>query len=100
MRLFGVTGLTMLAGVIGVGLYAAGNDDYYGGGVTRWAHATKDGGTALLVALFAVPTLISLALVSVGFVRTRRPSELLLVPAIALYGLTLFYVLAVLSVGH
>lgn len=100
MRLDRVAGLTMTAGVMGAGLYAAGNDDYYGGGVTRWEHATRDGGAALLVALFAVPTMIALALVFVGFVRTQALSERLLIPAFAVYGLTLAFVWAVLTLGH
>jgi hypothetical protein len=90
----------MTAGVIGVGFYAAGYDDYYGGGVTRWEHATEDGGTAVLVALFAVPTTIALALLVIGFVRKRPLSELVLIPAFAIYGLTLVFTGAVLSVGH
>jgi hypothetical protein len=90
----------MTAGVIAVGFYAAGDDGYYGGGVTRWEHATKDGGPALLVAMFAVTTTIALTLALVGFVRTRPLSELVLIPAFALYGLTLAFIWAVLTVGH
>lgn len=100
MRLDRLFGLGMTAGVIGLGFYAAGNDDYYGGGVTRWEHATRGGGQALLVVLFAVPTTIALALVVSGFVRTRPLSELVLIPAFAVYGLILAFVWAVLTVGH
>ena len=80
-------------------LYATGEDDYYGDGTTRWEHATNDGGTGLLITLFAAPALIACALIVLGFVR-RRTSELWLIPAFAIYGVSLFYAWAVLSLGH
>ena len=82
-----------------LGMYATGEDDYYGDGTTRWEHATNDGGTELLTALFAFPALIACAVIVLGFVR-RRMSELWLIPAFAIYGLSLVYAWAALSVGH
>jgi hypothetical protein len=71
MRLLPAAGVAMAAGVGLLGLDAAGEDDYYGGGV----------------------------FVLLGFVR-KRTSELWLIPAFALYGLSLAYAWAVLSLGH
>jgi hypothetical protein len=51
MRLLRISGLAMAAGVIGLAFWAAGKDEYYGDGTTRWGHATKDGGSDLLTAL-------------------------------------------------
>jgi hypothetical protein len=92
-------GLAMAAGVAAVRLYATGEDDYYGDGTTRWEHATSDGGTGLLTALFAVPALIAFALIVLGLLR-RRTSELWLIPAFAIYGLSLVSAWAALSLGH
>ena len=89
----------MAAGVVALGLYATGEDNYYGDGTPRWEHATGSGGTELLVTLFAVPTLIACAFIVRGLVR-RRTSELLLIPAFVIYGLSLVYAWAALSLGH
>ena len=92
-------GLAMAAGVAALGLYATGEDHYYGDGTTRWEHATSDGGAGLLTALFVVPALIACALIVLGLLR-RRTSELWLIPAFAIYGLSLVYAWAALSLGH
>jgi hypothetical protein len=92
-------GVAMAAGVIGLGVYAAGEDDYYGDGTTRWGHATKDGGAGLLAALFAIPAVIACIVILLALVR-RRPSGLWLIAGIAIYGLSLAYASAVLSLGH
>ena len=99
MRLLPAAGVAMAAGVGLLGLYAAGEDDYYGDGTTRWGHATKDGGEVFVTTLFVVPALIACVFVLLGFVR-KRTSELWLIPAFALYGLSLAYAWAVLSLGH
>jgi len=99
MRSLSLAGLGMVAGVVLLGIYAAGEDDYYGDGTTHWGHATKDGGTAFLTALFVVPALIGCMFVILGFAR-RRTSELWLIPAFAAYGLFVWYAFLVLSLGH
>ena len=82
-----------------LGLFAASEDGYYGDGTTHWEHATKDGGTGVLVALFAIPTAIALAFVILGF-RRRPPSALWGIPGFAIYGLAVFSAYSILALGH
>ena len=89
----------MSAGVAALVLFAAGEDGYYGDGTTHWGHATKDGGTGLLVALFAIPTAIALAFIILGF-RRRPPSPLWGIPGFVIYGLALLFAYGVLAGGH
>ena len=89
----------MGAGVAALGLFAASEDDYYGDGTTHWGHATRDGGTEFLVALFAISTAIPLAFIALGF-RRRPPSALWGIPGFAIYGLAVFYTYALLALGH
>jgi hypothetical protein len=99
MRLMLSVGCGMAAGVAGLAFYAAGEDDYYGDGTTRWEHATRDGGTGFVIALFVVQALIACALIVLGLVR-KRTSDFLLLPGLLVYFIALVYAWAVLSVGH
>ena len=99
MRFPVASGLAMGAGVAALGLFAASEDDYYGDGTTHWGHATKDGGTEFLVALFAISTAIAVAFIVLGF-RRKPPSPLWGIPAWAIYGLAVFYTYALLALGH
>jgi len=56
----------MGAGLPALGLFAAREDGYYADGTSHWEHAMKDGGEVLL-ALFAIPSAISLCV--------RRPGS-------------------------
>ena len=90
----------MAALVALLGFYAAGEDSYYGDGTTRWEHATKSGGTAFLLTLFAILAASSLVMILLGLSRNRGRLELVAIPAIALYLPLLLFVYAVLSLGH
>jgi hypothetical protein len=89
----------MGAGVVALGLFASSEDGYYADGTTHWEHATKDGGTEVLIALFGIPSLIALAFIVLGL-RRRPPSALWGIPAFAIYGLAVFVAYAVLAGGH
>jgi len=92
----------MAAGVLLLGVYAAGEDTYYGDGTTRWEHATRLAGTGFAVGLFTVTAAIALASLFIAFAfvgKLKRP-ELWFIPAIAIYVFAFFYAWAVLSVGH
>jgi hypothetical protein len=89
----------MGAGVAALGLFAASEDGYYADGTTHWGHATKDGGTEVLLALFAISSVIALAFIILGF-RRRPPSALWGIPAFVIYGLAILYAYAALAVGH
>jgi hypothetical protein len=91
-------GMALLVGTLG--LYAASDDSYYGDGTSHWEHATKDGGTWFLVGLFAIASAISVGVVLLGLRRDRGRLGLLLIPALAVYVLSLFLAYAVLSLGH
>jgi hypothetical protein len=99
MRGLRISGLTMGAGVVGLAFWAAGEDEYYGDGTTRWGHATKDGGADLLTALFALSATIACVFILLSFFH-KRVSELWLIPAFAVYGLSMLVAWAALSVGH
>jgi hypothetical protein len=92
-------GLAMGVGVAALGLFASSEDGYYGDGTTHWEHATKGGGTEVLVPLFAIPTVIAVAFVVVGL-QCRSPSALLGIPAFAIYALAILYAYAALAGGH
>jgi hypothetical protein len=89
----------MAGGVLLLGLYAAGEDDYYGDGTTRWGHAARSGGSVFLSALFAVPTLIAGLFIVLALLR-KRPSPLWVIPLCAVYVISLLYALVALSLGH
>jgi hypothetical protein len=91
-------GMTALAAALG--FYAAGEDSYYGDGTTRWEHATGDGNTGFLVALFAVLAASSLVVLLLGLSSKRGRWELVAIPAIALFLPVLLFTYAVLSFGH
>jgi hypothetical protein len=99
MRFPVVCGLAMGAGMAGLGLFAASEDSYYGDGTTHWEHATKDGGTEVLLALFVIPSAIALAFIVLGL-RRRPPTAMWGIPGFAIYGLAVFYAYAVLAGGH
>lgn len=90
----------MIAGIVGVASYAAGNDSYYGGGVSRWDHAAQSGGTGLLIVLFAIPSVIALAVLATGLLRRRHPPAWVLASGIVLYSLPLLYAWLGLTLGH
>ncbi len=99
MRFPVTSGLVMSAGVVALGLFAASEDGYYADGTTHWEHATKAGGTELLLALFVIPSAIALAFIVLGF-RRGPPSALWGIPGFAIYGLALLFVYGVLAGGH
>jgi len=89
----------MGAGVAALALFAASGDGYYGDGTTHWGHATKDGGSEVAIALFAIPAVIAGAFVALGL-RRRPPSAIWGIPAFAIYGIAIFYAYALLAGGH
>ena len=99
MRFPVAAGVAMVAGVAALALFASSEDGYYGDGTTHWGHATKDGGTEVVVALFAIPTAIALAFIVLGL-RRRSPSALWGIPAFAIYGLAVLLAYAALALGH
>ena len=86
--------------VAALGFYAAGEDSYYGDGTTHWEHATRSGGTAILVTLFAVLAASSLTVIVLGVAHKGGRWDLVAIPAIALFVPLLLFVYAVLSLGH
>ena len=99
MRFPVASGLAMGAGVAALGLFAASEDGYYGDGTTHWEHATKDGGTEVLLALFVIPSAIALVFIVLGF-RRKPPSAMWGIPGFVIYGLTLLFAYGVLAGGH
>jgi len=94
-------GLLQAAGVAGIVAYAAGADDYYApDNVSRWEHATRDGGATFLVAVIAAAAAISFAFLVQGLFMKRRRAVGLAIPAGALYCALLLLAHAVLSLGH
>ena len=64
-----VSGTLLLAGVVALGLYAAGADHYYDpSAISRWEHATRwgVGATAVVVVGFALAAVASLACLARG----------------------------------
>jgi hypothetical protein len=100
MRFSQVAAVAMAAGELLVGLYATGEDEYYGDGTTRWEHATRLAGTGFTVALFAIASVVALTSLFIAFVAKLKRPQLWFIPAIAIYALVFFYAWAVLSVGH
>ena len=93
-------GIVMAVMVAVLGLYAAGEDSYYGDGTTRWEHATRSGGTGYLVTMFAMLAASSLAVIVLGVARKGGRWDLVAILAIGLFVPLLLFVYAVLSVGH
>ena len=62
----------MAASVLAVALFASTEDGYYGDETTHWGHATKDGGTEVLLVLFSIPTVIAIAFIVLGYGASRR----------------------------
>ena len=90
----------MSALVVALGIYAAGEDSYYGDGTTRWEHATRGGNTEFLVALFALLAASSLVVVLLGLSRKRGRWHVVVITAIALFLPLLLFAYALLSLGH
>jgi hypothetical protein len=96
-----VIGLLQAAGVAAIVAYAAGADDYYApDDVSRWEHATRDGGELVLGGVIAFAAAISIAFIGQRFWARSRLSGLFAVPAVALYCAALVFAYAVLSLGH
>ena len=99
MRLTAPAGFAMAASVLAVALFASTEDGYYGDGTTHWGHATKDGGTEVLLVLFAIPTVIAIAFIVLGL-RRKSASPMWVVPAFAIYGATILSAYVALAGGH
>jgi len=98
---YAVIGLLQMAGVAAIVAYAAGADDYYApDDVSRWEHATRDGGATFLVAVIAAAAAISLAFLVQGLFLKRRRTVVPAIAAAALYCWLLLLAYAVLSLGH
>jgi hypothetical protein len=100
MRYLRAGAVAMAAGVLLLGLYATGEDEYYGDGTTRWEHATRLAGAGFATALFTIASAVALISLFIAFVAKARRPQLWFIPAFAIYGLVFFYTWAVLSVGH
>ena len=88
-------------GIVWIGVYAAGQDDYYQGGVTRWEHATRGGGTAAVLAPLLVAAAITVAMFVYGLSGRRRPwATPLAFVAGALYVVCLGFAWILLTSGH
>jgi hypothetical protein len=97
---YSAIGLLQTAGIAGIVAYAAGADDYYApDGVSRWEHATRDGGAAFLVTVIAIAAALSFAFLAEGLFLRRPRCGLFAVPAVAVCALLLF-AYALLSLGH
>jgi hypothetical protein len=98
---YSAIGLLQTAGVAGIVAYAAGADDYYApDGVSRWEHATRDGGAAFLVTIIAIAAAISFAFLAQGLFLRRPRFGVLVIPAVAVYCALLLFAYALLSLGH
>jgi hypothetical protein len=98
MRYVGI-GAAMLAGVVGLVVYAARDDPYYGGGVSRWEHA--EGAQGLVLAAFGVASVLALGVVALGVAGRRvTPAPLLVFGALPAYLAALVFAWFFLSVGH
>jgi hypothetical protein len=100
MRFAPVAAAVMAAGVLLLGLYASGEDAYYGDGTTRWEHATRLAGTGFTVALFAIASAVAVTSLFIAFVARLKRPQLWFIPAIAIYALVFFYAWAILTGGH
>jgi hypothetical protein len=96
-----VAALVMGAGIGWLGLYAAGDDNYYSDGeVSRWEHAARAGGTSIVVAAIAVGSAVALTFLFRGLFPRRLRLGPLVIPALALYAASLLVTWFVLSTGH
>ena len=94
-----VSGLMLAAGLMWLLAYAAGDDSYYGGGVSRWDHAGRGGGQPLVVAAIvslAVTLIAALLAALSSSARFRR----LVLPLTAFSWVMLAVAWFVLTGGH
>jgi hypothetical protein len=100
---YAVLGLVFAAGVVYLGLYAAGDDSYYyPTAVSRWDHASHwgAGATALVVAGLVLASAAALACLARGFLPRRFAVALPVVPTIAAYCVALVMAWYPLTGGH
>jgi hypothetical protein len=95
----------VLAVVLGVSavwlaVYAAGEDTYYGGGVSRWEHADRGGSTSSVAAAIVLAGLTSLGLAASAVARSGRLMQVLLASATAVSCFLLLFAWVLLTGGH
>ena len=99
------SGHWLLAIVLGVSViwlafYAAGEDTYYGGGVSRWEHADRFMGTFPVSFAVGFGALTAAALVLSALSPERRALRLLVGPGAALSCVALLLAWFALTAGH
>jgi hypothetical protein len=93
--------VALAGGIVWIGVYAAGDDDYYGGGVSRWEHATRGGGTGAVVAPILAANAITVGFFLYGLSgRQRRWATPLAFVAAAVYVVCLGFAWVLLTSGH
>jgi hypothetical protein len=93
--------IVQAVGIVWVGFYAAGNDDYYQGGVTRWEHATRGGSTHDVAAPLLAATAIAVGFFLYGLSGRRRQwATPLAFVAGAVYVVCLGFAWVLLTSGH
>lgn len=80
--------------------YARGEDTYYGGGVTRWEHASRGGSTLLISLAIAGALVSSLCLVGSARAPDRQRFRPLVSLAAAGSCFLLIFAWLVLTAGH
>jgi hypothetical protein len=95
----------VLAVVLGVSsiwlaVYAAGEDTYHGGGVSRWEHAGRGGGTFPVGAAIVVAGITSLGLAASAVARSGRLMQVLVASATAVSCFLLLFAWVLLTAGH
>ena len=80
--------------------YARGEDTYYGGGVTRWEHASRSGSTLPIPLAIAGALVVSLCLVGSALAPNRQRFRPLVGLAAAASCFLLIFAWLVLTVGH
>jgi hypothetical protein len=90
----------MAAGVVVLLVYAAGDDDYYGDGTSRWDHATGSDAAMYVVGALVVASALAVGLFAGGLVRTRFRLAPPLLLAVPLYLVSLAFAWFFLSIGH
>jgi ammonia channel protein AmtB len=86
--------------VIWLAFYAAGEDTYYGGGVSRWEHADRFVGSTRVAAAIAFGALTSMLLAASALVPERQSLRLLVAPTAAISCFFLFLAWFWLTGGH
>jgi hypothetical protein len=95
---FVVAGLIMAAGLVGLVLYAAADDPYYGDGTSHWDHAAGLGTAPIAVGAAVVAAAVTLWMLVRGL--ASRPASPPLAFAVVVYVVALFFAWTLMGIGH